>query len=149
MLDETFTLDDLRSAVVALEVSADDGYRLDGSSSMAQISRDPLELARQAMSEHYYPDGVALFLGTLFAPTQDRDAANEGFTHKIGDTVRISSPKLGTLENRVMTCKAAPPWTFGLTALMRNLATRGLLGTDQVSHSSLQPVDHRATGAGR
>jgi fumarylacetoacetate (FAA) hydrolase family protein len=127
MLDETFTLDDLRGAVIALEVVADDGYRLEGSSSMGQISRDPVDLARQAMSEHQYPDGMALFLGTLFAPTQDRGAAKQGFTHKIGDTVRISSAKLGMLENRVTTCKTAPPWTFGLDALMRNLAARGLL----------------------
>jgi len=127
LLDRGFTLDDIRGAVIALEVVADDGYRLEGSSSMAQISRDPLELARQAMSEHQYPDGMALFLGTLFAPTQDRGAANQGFTHKVGDTVRISTARLGTLENRVTTCVAAPPWTFGLDALMRNLAARGLL----------------------
>jgi fumarylacetoacetate (FAA) hydrolase family protein len=149
MLDEGFTLDDLRGAVLALEVIADDGYRLEGSSSMAQISRDPLDLARQAMSEHQYPDGMALFLGTLFAPTQDRDVAKEGFTHKLGDTVRISSPKLGMLENRVTTCKAAPPWTFGLGALMRNLAERGLLGSDEAPQRPVQSFDHRATGAGR
>jgi fumarylacetoacetate (FAA) hydrolase family protein len=129
VLDEGFTLDDVRGAVIALEVVADDGYRLEGSSSMAQISRDPLELARQAMSEHQYPDGMALFLGTLFAPTQDRGVANQGFTHQVGDTVRISTTRLGTLENRVTTCAAAPPWTFGLDALMRNLAARGLLAS--------------------
>jgi fumarylacetoacetate (FAA) hydrolase family protein len=129
MLDAGFTLDDVRGAVIALEVVADDGYRLEGSSSMAQISRDPLELARQAMSEHQYPDGMALFLGTLFAPTQDRGAANQGFTHHVGDTVRISTARLGTLENRVTTCVSAPPWTFGLDSLMRNLAARGLLAS--------------------
>jgi fumarylacetoacetate (FAA) hydrolase family protein len=149
MLDDGFTLDDLRAAEIALEVVADDGYRLEGSSSMAQISRDPLDLARQAMSEHHYPDGMALFLGTLFAPTQDRGAVNEGFTHKLGDTVRISSPRLGTLENRVTTCLAAPPWTFGLGALMRNLAARGLLGPADAQSSPVRPLDQRATGAGR
>jgi fumarylacetoacetate (FAA) hydrolase family protein len=149
MIDETFTLDDLRGAVIALEVLADDGYRLEGSSTMAQISRDPLDLARQAMSEHQYPDGMALFLGTLFAPTQDRGAEKQGFTHKIGDTVRISSAKLGTLENRVTTCAAAPPWTFGLDALMRNLAARGLLEPHAAPQSQLQATDHRASGAGR
>jgi fumarylacetoacetate (FAA) hydrolase family protein len=127
MFDEGFTLDDLRAAVVALEVTADDGYRLDGSSSMAKISRDPLDLVSQAMSEHQYPDGMVLFLGTLFAPIQDRDSPGAGFTHKLGDSVRISTAKLGTLENRVTTSKNAPPWTFGVGALMRNLAVRGLL----------------------
>jgi fumarylacetoacetate (FAA) hydrolase family protein len=127
MFDDSFCLNDLRSAVIALEVTAEDGYRLDGSSSMAKISRDPLELVRQTMSEHQYPDGMVLFLGTLFAPIQDRDIPGAGFTHKLGDTVRISTSRLGTLENRVTTSKDAPPWTFGVSALMRNLATRGLL----------------------
>jgi fumarylacetoacetate (FAA) hydrolase family protein len=94
---------------------------------MSQISRDPTELVRQALSEHQYPDGFALFLGTLFAPIQDRDHPGRGFTHKSGDLVSISSSKLGKLVNRVTTSKAAPPWQFGIRDLMRNLATRGLL----------------------
>jgi fumarylacetoacetate (FAA) hydrolase family protein len=94
---------------------------------MSEISRDPQELVRQAMSEHHYPDGFALFLGTLFAPTDDRDEPGRGFTHKIGDEVRISSPKLGTLVNTVTTSRDARPWTFGMRALMSNLAQRGLL----------------------
>lgn len=127
LFDETFTVDDVRRAVVELEIVGDDGYRLEGRSTMAEISRDPMDLARQAMSEHQYPDGFALFLGTLFAPTQDRDAPGQGFTHKVGDTVRISSEKLGLLENRVTNSKVAGPWTFGIADLMNNLAARGLL----------------------
>jgi fumarylacetoacetate (FAA) hydrolase family protein len=94
---------------------------------MSEISRDPTELVRQAMSEHHYPDGFALFLGTLFAPTQDRDEEGRGFTHKVGDEVLISTPKLGTLVNTVTTSRDAPAWTFGTRALMRNLAERGLV----------------------
>jgi fumarylacetoacetate (FAA) hydrolase family protein len=94
---------------------------------MSEISRDPEELVRQAMSEHHYPDGFVLFLGTLFAPTEDRDEPGRGFTHKIGDEVRISTPKLGTLANRVSTSRDAPAWNFGTRALMRNLTERGLL----------------------
>jgi fumarylacetoacetate (FAA) hydrolase family protein len=94
---------------------------------MSEISRDPEELVRQALSEHHYPDGFALFLGTLFAPTDDRDEPGRGFTHKIGDEVRISTPKLGTLANTVSTSRDAPAWEFGTRALMRNLAARGLL----------------------
>ena len=104
-----------------------DNYRLEGKSTMAEISRDPLELVKQTISEHQYPDGFVLFLGTLFAPTQDRDVKGSGFTHKEGDVVRISTPKLGVLENRVSTCKQVPPWTFGISDLMRNLVRRGLL----------------------
>ncbi|HEX7740911.1 MAG TPA: fumarylacetoacetate hydrolase family protein, partial [Sphingobium sp.] len=128
LFDDSFSIDDVRSAEVALTIEGTDNYRLEGVSSMNQISRDPLELVRQTLSEHQYPDGFALFLGTLFAPVQDRDEPGRGFTHKIGDTVAISTPKLGTLVNRVVTSKDAAPWSFGLGALMANLADRGLLG---------------------
>ncbi len=127
LFDDGFTMDDVRSAVIELEIVGPENYRLEGRSTMAQISRDPLDLCKQAMSEHQYPDGFALFLGTLFAPTQDRDVPGRGFTHKIGDIVRVSTPKLGVLENKVTTSKAAPPWSFGVGDLMKNLTKRGLL----------------------
>ncbi|RAK51331.1 fumarylacetoacetate hydrolase family protein [Phenylobacterium deserti] len=127
IFDDGFTVDDVRSARVDLEIQGKDNYRLEGHSSMDQISRDPLDLVTQAQSEHHFPDGFVLFLGTLFAPTQDRDAPGKGFTHKVGDVVRISSPRLGLLENEVTTSKDAPPWQFGVSDLMRNLAGRGLL----------------------
>jgi fumarylacetoacetate (FAA) hydrolase family protein len=127
LFGDGFGMDDVRSAVVELEVEGEDNFRLEGTSSMAEISRDPEELVRQAMSEHHFPDGFALFLGTLFAPVQDRDEPGRGFTHKEGDIVRISSPKLGALVNRVTTSKAAPAWNFGVRELMRNLSERGLL----------------------
>jgi fumarylacetoacetate (FAA) hydrolase family protein len=127
LFDDSFTMDHVREAVLELEIVGPENYRLEGRSTMAEISRDPLDLCRQAMSEHQYPDGFALFLGTLFAPTQDRDHPGRGFTHKIGDVVRVSTPKLGVLENKVTTSKAAPPWTFGVGDLMKNLTRRGLL----------------------
>lgn len=128
MFDATFTIEDVRGAVVSLEVIGEDGFTLQGSSSMSLISRDPLELVRQTLSYHDYPDGFALFLGTMFAPSQDRDTAGRGFTHKVGDVVRVSSQKLGTLTNKVTTCDRVPNWSFGVGDLMRNLARRGLLG---------------------
>lgn len=128
LFDSSFTLDDVRSAVVALEVQGAEGYRLTGRSSMSQISRDPLELVGQTIGRnHQYPDGFALFLGTMFAPIEDRDVPGRGFTHKEGDVVRISTPRLGILENKVTTCEHAPQWQFGISDLMRNLASRGLL----------------------
>jgi fumarylacetoacetate (FAA) hydrolase family protein len=127
LFDERFGIDDVRRAVVTLEVHGDDGFELRGQSSMELISRDPLELVRQTLGDHQYPDGFALFLGTMFAPIDDRDAPGRGFTHKRGDLVRVASQKLGTLENRVTTCDAAEPWSFGIAELMRNLAARNLL----------------------
>ena len=127
LFDESFSLNDVRSAVVELGIEGPDGFTLRGQSLMSEISRDPEELVRQAMSEHHYPDGFVLFLGTLFAPTEDRDEPGRGFTHKIGDKVRISTPKLGTLSNIVSTARDAPAWKFGTRALMQNLASRDLL----------------------
>ena len=127
VFDAGFSMNDVRAAVITLVVEGQDGFRLDGESSMDQISRDPADLVRQAMSEHQYPDGFVLYLGTLFAPVQDREEAGKGFTHKVGDRVRISTPRLGTLFNQVTTSRQAPPWAFGVRDLMRNLASRGLL----------------------
>lgn len=127
LFDDGFTLDDVRHAEVRLRIDGEDGYALDGVSNMAEISRDPLDLVRQTLSEHQYPDGFVLFLGTLFAPVQDRDEPGRGFTHKIGDRVAIESARLGRLVNRVTTSRDADPWAFGIGALMANLARRGLL----------------------
>ena len=128
LFDATFTLDDIRRAEVALRVEGDDGFALEGGSSMTAISRDPAELVRQLFDAgRRYPDGAALFLGTMFAPVADRDASGKGFTHKPGDVVTVSAEKLGRLVNRMRHSQDCPPWDFGVGALMRNLARRGLI----------------------
>ena len=128
LFDDRFGLDEVRAATVGLEIEGPDNFRLEASSGMRLISRDPTELVRQTMGEtHQYPDGFVLFLGTMFAPVEDRDTPGRGFTHKVGDIVRVSAPGFGTLVNRVVTCEQAPPWTFGVSALMRNLSARGML----------------------
>jgi fumarylacetoacetate (FAA) hydrolase family protein len=131
LFDGRFTLDHVRSTVIALQVHGTDDYCLEGSSSMSLISRDPADLVRQTLDQHHYPDGFMLFLGTMFAPTQDRGAPGRGFTHKSGDIVRVSAPALGTLVNKVTTSQQAPPWQLGIAGLMRNLAQRGLLPRSQ------------------
>ena len=128
LFDDTFSLDDVRRAEVRLSVEGRDGFRLEGTSAMARISRDPADLVGQMIGpHHHYPDGAVLFLGTMFAPVQDRDAPGQGFTHHAGDVVTIAAEKLGALVNVVTTCDQAPPWRFGTAALMRNLARRGLI----------------------
>jgi len=128
LFDSTFSLDDVRKAKVELEVTGPDQFRLRGASDLSKISRDPTDLVAQAMGgTHQYPDGMVLMTGTLFAPTQPRTPGGTGFTHVVGDLVSIRSPKLGTLTNKVNHCDKIPPWTFGASALMRNLAARGLL----------------------
>ncbi|WP_299790852.1 fumarylacetoacetate hydrolase family protein [uncultured Marivita sp.] len=128
LFDAKFTLDDIRTAELKMTVTGQDGYTLTGHSAMSEISRDPVDLVAQTCGAHHqYPDGFMLFLGTLFAPTEDRDVPGEGFTHKIGDVVRITSARLGTLENTVRLSTDCAPWTFGAAALMRNLAGRKLI----------------------
>ena len=128
LFDDTFGLDDVRRAIVRLEIQGEEGFMLEGQSSMSEISRDPTELVAQTIGHnHQYPDGFALFLGTMFAPVADRGAPGLGFTHKVGDVVRVSTQRLGVLENKVTTCDRAPPWRFGVTELMQNLAGRSLL----------------------
>ena len=126
--DQTFTLDDVRKATVSLLVEGEDGFRLEGGSSMARISRDPADLAGQTIgANHAYPDGFVLLLGTMFAPVADRGEKGMGFTHKTGDIVAIGAEKLGRLVNRMRPCEECERWTFGAGALMRNLARRGLI----------------------
>jgi fumarylacetoacetate (FAA) hydrolase family protein len=128
LFDAGYSLDDVRNAELDLKVTGQDDFVLHGKSSMSKISRDPTDLVKQTVGAHHqYPDGFMLFLGTLFAPTQDRDAPKQGFTHKIGDVVEISSAGLGALVNTVRLSTECPPWTFGISALMSNLAKRGLL----------------------
>ncbi|NBZ86207.1 fumarylacetoacetate hydrolase family protein [Stagnihabitans tardus] len=128
LFDESFSLDNVRSLTLTLTVTGEDGFRLEGRSSMAEISRDPADLAAQTLGRHHqYPDGAFLYCGTMFAPIQDRDGPGQGFTHHLGDEVTIATPALGALTNTVRLATEAPEWTFGTAALMRNLAGRGLL----------------------
>jgi len=115
----------VRQCELSLKVQGPEGFVMQGSSALSQISRDPLDLVAQAMGQyHQYPDGMMLFLGTMFAPTQDRHGPGQGFTHVVGDVVSISTPQLGTLVNQVTTSDLAPAWTYGVGALMRDLAQR-------------------------
>ena len=128
LFDAGFGIDEVRRAEVDLRVEGEDGYVLNGRSSMSQISRDPLDIVAQTLNaNHQYPDGFLLYLGTLFAPTEDRDQPGNGFTHKLGDHVSIGSAQLGTLRNRVQHSSALAPWTFGLLAFIENLTRRSQL----------------------
>ena len=137
LFDDGFGLNDVRSAEINLEVTGLDSFNLTATSNMQLISRDPVDLIAQVLgSFHQYPDGFALFLGTMFAPIEDRDTPGSGFTHKLGDTVSISNPRLGLLENAVAFCENAPPWTFGINALIKNILDR-----QQRNSLSHEPVD--------
>lgn len=128
LFDGDFTLDTVKQAEIALRVEGTDGFVLEGQSNMAQISRTPESLVAATLGEHHqYPDGLVLYLGTMFAPVKDRDGQGKGFTHKLGDVVSISTPSLGTLSNRVNLSTKCPPWTYGTSHLLRDLARANLL----------------------
>ncbi|RUZ79127.1 fumarylacetoacetate hydrolase [Mesorhizobium sp. M7A.F.Ca.US.006.01.1.1] len=128
LFDDTFSIDDVKRAVVRLKVEGEDGFSLEGASSMAEISRSPEELVAAAMGPHHqYPDGLALYLGTMFVPSKDRGEKGKGFTHKVGDIVTISSEKFGALVNRVRLSPDCPHWTYGASHLMRELARADLI----------------------
>lgn len=128
LFDDSFTLETVKQADIALKVTGEDGFVLDGVSNMAQISRSPEALVASAIGRHHqYPDGFVLYLGTMFAPVKDRGGAGKGFTHKSGDVVSISTPTLGTLSNRVKLATECPEWTYGTSHLMRDLAKAGLI----------------------
>ena len=123
LFDEGFDIDDVRACEIGLRILGPEGFTLDGASQMSKISRDPLDLAGQAIgATHRYPDGLMLFLGTMFAPTKDRFGPGQGFTHAIGDVVTVHTPRLGALVNRVNHADKTEPWTFGIGALIRHLA---------------------------
>ena len=128
LFDEKFNIDHVRRSDLNMTVTGTEGFEMKGGSSLSKISRDPLDLVAQAIgANHQYPDGFMLFLGTMFAPTQDRHGPGQGFTHVVGDVVTVATPQLGSLVNRVTTSDKAAPWTFGISALMQSLAKRKLL----------------------
>ena len=128
LFDDGYSIADVEQAELALTVTGEDGFVLNGRSSMNQISRKPASIVAQTIGRHHqYPDGFFLFLGTLFAPIQDRDTVGQGFTPKVGDQVVIAEASLGQLQNTVRLSTQCPEWTFGTSALMKNLAKRGLL----------------------
>ncbi|EJL89204.1 fumarylacetoacetate (FAA) hydrolase family protein [Polaromonas sp. CF318] len=128
LFDDKFNISHVRRSDLNMTVTGTEGFEMKGGSSLSKISRDPLDLVAQAIgANHQYPDGFMLFLGTMFAPTQDRHGPGQGFTHVVGDVVTVATPQLGSLVNRVTTSDKAAPWTFGISALMQSLAKRKLL----------------------
>lgn len=128
LFDGAFTLETVKQSEIALNVTGEDGFVLEGHSSMNQISRTPESLVAATIGEHHqYPDGLVLYLGTMFAPVKDRDGVGKGFTHKLGDIVTISTAELGSLSNRVNLSTVCPPWTYGTSRLLRDLAKADLL----------------------
>jgi fumarylacetoacetate (FAA) hydrolase family protein len=124
LFDSAFRLDDAASTTITMRIEGTDGFVLQATAPQGDISRPVSELVAHTLNRrHQYPDGVVLYCGTPFAPTEDRDAPGMGFTHHDGDLVSIGSPALGTLVNRVTPSEQAPVWHHGVRDLFRALAT--------------------------
>jgi fumarylacetoacetate (FAA) hydrolase family protein len=122
LFDDSFNLADIEQCQVTLTITGTDGFVTSGQNLMAEISRSPEELVAQTLNDqHQYPDGLMLYVGTMFAPTEDRHNDGNGFTHRPGDRVEISTPKLGTLVNWVNYCDAIPPWNYGVNKFIKYL----------------------------
>lgn len=122
IFDESFSIDDARTLEINLGVNGPDGFHLTGLNSVSALSRSFEELIDAAIGRHHqYPDGFVLFTGTLFAPSEDRDNPGEGFTHKLGDVVEITSPSLGSLINEVGISEDLEPWTYGIRSQVRDM----------------------------
>lgn len=123
LFDDNFTVEQARVLEITLRVDGPEGYSLKGLNSVSALSRSFEDLISATYGDHHqYPDGFALFTGTLFTPTEDRDVRGEGFTHKMGDVVVISNERLGTLVNRVGRSEELPPWTYGIRTLTRDVS---------------------------
>lgn len=128
IFDENFDIESIKQVVVSLQIDGIDAYHLKAESHMSTISRDPEDMVKQVINSHHqYPDGLLLFLGTMFTPVDDRDVPGQGFTHKVGDRVKISCPQIGSLINFVDYTDNVPAWDFGVFDLMKNLSRRGLI----------------------
>jgi fumarylacetoacetate (FAA) hydrolase family protein len=126
LFDKTFTLETVSSEVIQLSVTGKDGFTMKGTNSVAEISRTLPDLIKAVHGTyHQYPDGFALYTGTLFSPTDDRDVPGSGFTHKAGDRVEISSPHLGSLVNTTEETEKLKPWVFGIREMFNYLTKIG------------------------
>jgi len=115
LFDDSYSLDDAANTEVNLSIVGEDGFCSTGENRMSEISRSVDSIIKQVCNgSHQYPDGIAIMLGTMFAPTEDRGEEGMGFTHKVGDRVEISSPKLGKLVNWVNYCHEIPEWSYGI-----------------------------------
>lgn len=128
LFDGEFDMASVRAVIIEMTISGQDDFDLTAVCSMDEISRDPADMVKQTIGRHHqYPEGLMLYLGSMFAPTKDRGSKGDGFTHHTGDIVTISAAELGSLTNTVELSTTCPEWTFGPTALMRNLVKRSLL----------------------
>ncbi|HEY0712927.1 MAG TPA: fumarylacetoacetate hydrolase family protein [Polyangia bacterium] len=82
------------TTAITLAITRGDAVAFSGETTLAQLKRDPAELAEYLFREMTFPAGALLMTGTGIIPNAD-------FTLQVGDEVRIQITGIGELVNVV------------------------------------------------
>jgi 2-dehydro-3-deoxy-D-arabinonate dehydratase len=83
-----------KTTAIQIQIVRDGRSAFDGNTTLAELKRDPKELASWLFRDNSFPDGAYLMTGTGIVPGDE-------FTLAHGDLIRISIDGIGALENRV------------------------------------------------
>jgi 2-dehydro-3-deoxy-D-arabinonate dehydratase len=83
-----------KTTAIRIEIIRGDGVAFAGETTLAELKREPQELASYLFRDNSFPEGAYLMTGTGIVPGDE-------FTLAVGDVIRISIDGIGTLENRV------------------------------------------------
>jgi 2-dehydro-3-deoxy-D-arabinonate dehydratase len=83
-----------RTTAIRIEIMRGERSVFEGATTLAELKREPEELAGFLFRDNSFPDGAYLMTGTGIVPGDE-------FTLASGDLIRISIDGIGTLENRV------------------------------------------------
>ncbi len=79
---------------IHIEINRQNRPVFTGATTLAELKRDPKDLAKYLYRDNTFPDGAFLMTGTGIVPADD-------FTLASGDAIRITIEGIGTLENHV------------------------------------------------
>lgn len=83
-----------KATVIKIEISRQNGIAFEGSTTLAELKRDPKSLVHYLFQDNSFPQGAFLLTGTGIVPA-------DGFTLSPRDIIRITIDGIGTLENYV------------------------------------------------
>ena len=83
-----------RSTTIQINILRQGKAVFSGNTTLAELKREPTQLAEYLFRNSSFPDGVFLMTGTGIVPGDE-------FTLASGDMIRISIEEIGTLENYV------------------------------------------------
>lgn len=81
-------------ATISIEIERDQAIAFSGTTTLAELKREPTQLVEYLFRDQSFPHGVFLMTGTGIVPADD-------FTLRSGDRIRITIAGIGTLQNHV------------------------------------------------